>query len=101
MKGTGTGPGTMKVEMTTSDGKVSGRSVTYDAIPVNPKLVAQVVSTDGQAILSIDSNGDGQADQSRKPDTMSVLAPVGRTFPETGKSVSGKFWTTWQGSRSY
>lgn len=97
----GTGTGTMKVEMTTSDGKDGGRSVTYNAVPVNPKLVAQVVSTDGQAALSIDSNGDGQVDQSKKPDTMSAVAPVGYTFPDTGKVVSGKFWTAWQGGRSY
>lgn len=97
----GTGVGTMRVEMTTNDGKDGGRSVAYDAVPVNPNLVAQVVSTDGQATLSIDNNGDGRVDQSKKPDTIGPVTPVGRAFSETGRTVSGKYWTTWQGSRSF
>ena len=97
----GTGTGTMRVEMTTSDGNDAGRSITYDAVPVNPNMIAEVVTTDGQAILNIDNNGDGQVDQSKKPDTMAAVAPMGRTFLETERSVSGKFWTAWQGSRSY
>jgi pimeloyl-ACP methyl ester carboxylesterase len=104
----GTGNGTMTVEVINTSG-ISGRVATYQNVPVVPNMVAQVVSSDPNANLNIDRNGDNRFEDSLRPSTLDTPQTRGSggdsgrsyMFPQTGFAVSGRFLDLWQGGRSF
>ena len=93
--------GTMSVDAVFAGQNGSSIATAYNNVPVAPGMKAILASSDPQAALQIDNDGDGQVDQTRGPDSVENLVASAHTFAETGKTVTGRFWETWQGGRSY
>jgi len=73
----GTGNGVFTLDISTQENDQIINNISYNNIPVNPKLEAQVVvgsNNPEEIVLKIDSNGDGKIDQEIIPNNISPLS---------------------------
>jgi|GEM_PF-3266776 len=84
-------------------GTGNGAAILFSNAPVSKGMEARLDSSDPQANLNIDTNGDGRVDQTRAPDARESITSSGASynFPQTGFTISGRFWDVWQSGRSF